>query len=89
MLWRVIWALADGHKGDGMETGVNIEATKTLAAAINIPVIASGGVATISDVEKLLEAEDCGISGVIIGRALYTGTVSLEDAIRAGKKPLN
>jgi phosphoribosylformimino-5-aminoimidazole carboxamide ribotide isomerase len=46
-------------------------------------------VATISDVEKLLEAEDCGISGVIIGRALYTGAVSLEDAIRAGKKPLN
>ena len=76
-------------KRDGMETGVNIEATKTLAAAINIPVIASGGVATISDVEKLLEAEDCGISGVIIGRALYTGAVSLEDAIRAGKKPLN
>ena len=76
-------------KRDGMETGVNIEATKTLAAAINIPVIASGGVATINDVEKLLEAENCGISGVIIGRALYTGAVSLEDAIRAGKKPLN
>ena len=76
-------------KRDGMETGVNIEATKTLAAAINIPVIASGGVADIRDVEKLMEAEDCGISGVIIGRALYTGTISLEDAIRAGKKPLN
>ena len=76
-------------KRDGMETGVNIEATKALATAINIPVIASGGVATISDVEKLLEVEDCGISGVIIGRALYTGAVSLEDAIRAGKKPLD
>ena len=76
-------------KRDGMETGANIEATKTLAAAINIPVIASGGVADIGDVEKLREIEDCGIYGVIIGRALYTGKISLEAAIRAGKKPLN
>jgi phosphoribosylformimino-5-aminoimidazole carboxamide ribotide isomerase len=72
-------------KRDGMETGVNVEATKTLAAAINIPVIASGGVASISDVQKLREIEDCGIYGVIIGRALYTGKISLEAAIRAGK----
>ncbi len=76
-------------KRDGMETGVNIEATKILATAINIPVIASGGVAAISDVRKLREIEDCGIYGVIIGRALYTGKLSLEAAIRAGKKPLN
>ncbi|OGP88654.1 MAG: 1-(5-phosphoribosyl)-5-[(5-phosphoribosylamino)methylideneamino]imidazole-4-carboxamide isomerase [Deltaproteobacteria bacterium RBG_19FT_COMBO_43_11] len=76
-------------KRDGMETGVNIEATKTLAAAINIPVIASGGVAAIGDVQRLQEIEDCGIYGVIIGRALYTGKISLEAAIRAGKKPLN
>ena len=74
---------------DGMETGVNVEATKTLAAAINIPVIASGGVATIADVKKLREAEDFGIYGVIIGRALYTGTLSLEDAIRISKEPRN
>lgn len=76
-------------KRDGMETGVNIEATKTLAAAINIPVIASGGVADIGDVERLREIEDCGIYGVVIGRALYTGKISLEAAIRAGKKPLS
>lgn len=73
-------------KRDGMETGVNIEATKALAEAVKIPVIASGGVATIADVEKLVKVEDSGICGVIIGRALYTGAISLEEAIRKSKK---
>ena len=73
-------------KRDGMETGVNIEATKSLAMAVNIPVIASGGVATIADVEKLLAVKDCDISGVIIGRALYTGAISLPEAIAKCKK---
>ncbi|MGD0021229.1 MAG: 1-(5-phosphoribosyl)-5-[(5-phosphoribosylamino)methylideneamino]imidazole-4-carboxamide isomerase [Smithellaceae bacterium] len=76
-------------KRDGMETGVNIEATKALAKAVNIPVIASGGVATIADIENLLSIKDCEIYGVIIGRALYTGAISLEEAIRIGKEPLN
>jgi phosphoribosylformimino-5-aminoimidazole carboxamide ribotide isomerase len=73
-------------KRDGMETGVNIEATCALAKELTIPVIASGGVAAIADVEKLLEVEGCGIYGVIIGRALYTGAISLEEAIRKGKR---
>ena len=73
-------------KRDGMETGVNIEATKALAMAINIPVIASGGVATIADVEKLLAVKGCDISGVIIGRALYTGAISLEEAMNKCRK---
>ena len=73
-------------KRDGMETGVNIEATKALAMAVSIPVIASGGVATIADVEKLLAVKDCDISGVIIGRALYTGAISLAEAIDKCKK---
>jgi len=73
-------------KRDGMETGVNIEATKALAIAVNIPVIASGGVATISDVEKLLDVKGCDFSGVIIGRALYTGAISLTEAIDKCKK---
>ena len=75
----------DIHR-DGMETGVNIEATKALAEAVNIPVIASGGVATIADVEKLKAVEDCGICAVIIGRALYSGAISLEEAIETGRK---
>ena len=73
-------------KRDGMETGVNIEATKALAMAVSIPVIASGGVATIADVEKLLAIKGCGISGVIIGRALYTGAISLTEAIDKCRK---
>jgi len=73
-------------KRDGMETGVNIEATKALAMAVSIPVIASGGVATIADVEKLLAVKGCDISGVIIGRALYTGAISLEEAIDKCRK---
>ena len=69
-----------------MGTGVNVEATRNLAKAISIPVIASGGVASIADVENLLAIEDCEIYGVIVGRALYTGAVSLEEAIRESKK---
>ena len=73
-------------KRDGMGTGVNIEATKALAKAVSIPVIASGGVATISDIKELLAIDDCEIYGVIIGRALYTGDISLEEAIKESKK---
>jgi len=72
-------------KRDGMETGVNIEATKALAKEVNIPVIASGGVATITDIEKLQAIKDCPIYGVIIGRALYTGAISLEEAIEKSR----
>jgi phosphoribosylformimino-5-aminoimidazole carboxamide ribotide isomerase len=72
-------------KRDGMGTGVNIEATRELARAVSIPVIASGGVAAISDIENLLAIRDCEFYGVIIGRALYSGAISLEEAIRASK----
>ena len=67
---------------DGMLTGVNAEATRALAQAISIPVIASGGVATIDDIRKLLPLVADGIEGVIIGRALYAGTVKLDEALR-------
>jgi phosphoribosylformimino-5-aminoimidazole carboxamide ribotide isomerase len=71
---------------DGMGTGINLEATKALAKAVSIPVIASGGVATIDDIKQLLAIDDCEIYGVIIGRALYTGAISLEEAIKESKK---
>jgi phosphoribosylformimino-5-aminoimidazole carboxamide ribotide isomerase len=71
---------------DGMSTGVNIEATKEMAKAVSIPVIASGGVGSMADIDNLLAIEDCEIYGVIVGRALYTGAVSLEEAIRESKK---
>jgi phosphoribosylformimino-5-aminoimidazole carboxamide ribotide isomerase len=73
-------------KRDGMGTGVNIEATKALARAVSIPVIASGGVASINDIKELLAIKECEFHGVIIGRALYTGAISLEEAIQESKK---
>lgn len=70
---------------DGMETGVNVEATCRLAEAVKIPVIASGGVASLQDVLDLMEVEKKGIFGVIIGKALYTGAIKLEEAIRVSQ----
>jgi len=72
-------------KRDGMETGVNIEATKSLAESIDIPVIASGGVSGMTDIEKIMEVEKSGVMGIIIGKALYTGAISLEEAISRTK----
>ncbi|MDR1647178.1 MAG: 1-(5-phosphoribosyl)-5-[(5-phosphoribosylamino)methylideneamino]imidazole-4-carboxamide isomerase [Zoogloeaceae bacterium] len=65
---------------DGMLTGVNVEATARLAEAISIPVIASGGLAALTDVEALCAVEDSGIVGVITGRALYDGSLDFKKA---------
>lgn len=65
---------------DGMMQGVNVEQTRALADAISIPVIASGGVSTFEDIEKLCAVAGSGISGAIIGRALYEGTIDLGTA---------
>ncbi|MDD5476018.1 MAG: 1-(5-phosphoribosyl)-5-[(5-phosphoribosylamino)methylideneamino]imidazole-4-carboxamide isomerase, partial [Syntrophales bacterium] len=66
---------------DGMQTGVNREATAGLARAVRIPVIASGGVSGIEDIKDLLSVESAGIMGVIVGKALYDGRLDLEEAI--------
>jgi phosphoribosylformimino-5-aminoimidazole carboxamide ribotide isomerase len=58
---------------DGMLSGVNIEATVKLAQALSIPVIASGGLSNIQDIERLCAVESEGVEGVICGRAIYTG----------------
>jgi phosphoribosylformimino-5-aminoimidazole carboxamide ribotide isomerase len=60
---------------DGMLQGVNVEATAKLAASISIPVIASGGVAGIGDIDNLIAAQEPNILGVVIGRALYDGRI--------------
>ncbi|WP_017668608.1 1-(5-phosphoribosyl)-5-[(5-phosphoribosylamino)methylideneamino]imidazole-4-carboxamide isomerase [Sandarakinorhabdus sp. AAP62] len=65
---------------DGMLKGVNVEATVALAAATSLPVIASGGVASIADIHALIGKH--GIEGVITGRALYDGRLDLAEAIR-------
>lgn len=58
---------------DGMLSGINIEATVKLARVLSIPVIASGGLSNMADIEALCEVEDEGIEGVICGRAIYSG----------------
>jgi len=65
---------------DGMLSGINIEATVKLAQALHIPVIASGGLSNIADIEKLCAVEDEGIEGVICGRAIYSGELDFVKA---------
>lgn len=70
---------------DGMLQGPNLEATKALAEAVSIPVIASGGVSSLKDIQNLIEIESSGITGVITGKAVYTGAINLSDAIALTK----
>jgi len=65
---------------DGTREGVNIDDTLRIARAVGIPVIASGGVATLDEIRKLLPLEKEGVEGVIVGRALYAGSFRLSDA---------
>ena len=65
---------------DGMLSGVNVDATVKLAQALRIPVIASGGIATLTDVEALCAVEFEGITGAITGRAIYEGTLDFAAA---------
>jgi phosphoribosylformimino-5-aminoimidazole carboxamide ribotide isomerase len=68
---------------DGTLQGPNYSALRELAEAIAIPVIASGGVSSVTDLLSLLALEPLGVTGVIVGRALYTGDVSLREAVNA------
>ena len=70
----------DIHR-DGMQSGPNIEATRQLAEAVSIPVVASGGVSTINDIKNLLPLASVGVQGVITGKALYSGSLDLKAAI--------
>ncbi len=65
---------------DGMLSGVNIEATVRLAQHVRIPVIASGGVTDLKDIEALCAVEDEGIEGAILGRSIYEGTLDFAQA---------
>jgi len=71
---------------DGMLQGPNIEATRALAESISIPVIASGGVSSLRDIENLISIEASGVVGVITGKAIYTGALDLRDAVELTKK---
>lgn len=66
---------------DGMLQGPNLEATRILAESISVPVIASGGVSTLKDIQNLISIESSGVIGVITGKAIYTGSLDLRAAI--------
>lgn len=67
---------------DGMLTGANLDATQALAESVRVPVIVSGGVASLTDIEESLARRQSGIAGAILGRSLYTGAVDLGAALR-------
>ena len=70
---------------DGMLTGVNVEATLQLADKSGLKIIASGGVRGMEDIQALQPLTEHGVEGVIIGKALYTGVISLKDALRVAQ----
>lgn len=70
---------------DGMMKGPNVEAIVSLAKMSGTDVIASGGVSQMSDLEELSKHKETGVSGAIVGKALYTGAIQLDEAIRAVK----
>jgi phosphoribosylformimino-5-aminoimidazole carboxamide ribotide isomerase len=70
---------------DGMLGGLNIEATVRLAAEVEIPVFASGGVGSLEDIEALCDAAADSVAGVILGRAIYEGALDLKTAIERVK----
>lgn len=74
----------DIHR-DGMQTGPNIEATRNLAESVSIPIVASGGVSTLKDIQNLLPLSTAGVVGVITGKALYAGTLDLKEALTSVK----
>jgi len=67
---------------DGTLKGPNISQSKKMLKAINIPLIVSGGISSLEDIKKLKLLEKKGLSGVIVGKALYTGRVDLEKALK-------
>ena len=71
---------------DGMLSGVNVEATAALARACGVPIIASGGVASLEDIRRVKAVESEGVQGCIIGKAIYTGAVDLKAALALAKE---
>lgn len=68
---------------DGMLKGPNVQSTREIARAVKIPVIASGGITRLRDIERFRRLERLGVRAVVIGKALYSGALDLKDAVRA------
>jgi phosphoribosylformimino-5-aminoimidazole carboxamide ribotide isomerase len=71
---------------DGALTGINIDGVGAVADAVHIPVIASGGLASVKDIELLKARKGAPIAGAILGRAIYTGAITPDEAIRAARR---
>jgi phosphoribosylformimino-5-aminoimidazole carboxamide ribotide isomerase len=80
------WAVYTDILRDGAQQGINLESTRLFARSLHIPVIASGGVSTPADLEALLPLESEGVRAVIVGRALYAGTLDLREALALTRK---
>jgi len=80
----VRWLIFTDVSRDGMGSGLNLETAVHLAQATGLHVVASGGVTGLEDIRRAYQA---GLSGVIIGRALYEGQVDLQEALRVGEPP--
>ncbi len=76
-------------KRDGMKRGPNIDAIRDLARVIEVPIITAGGISSIKDIGDISELEEDGVSGMIVGRALYDGSINLEQAIDILKKRIH
>ncbi|MBI3584518.1 MAG: 1-(5-phosphoribosyl)-5-[(5-phosphoribosylamino)methylideneamino]imidazole-4-carboxamide isomerase [Nitrospinae bacterium] len=66
---------------DGTLSGPNIDSIKSFAESVNIPIIASGGVSNINDIKNIMKLKKHGVTGVIVGKAIYSGSVNLREAI--------
>ena len=71
---------------DGAMTGVNVEGVGAVADAVSIPVIASGGVASVKDIEQLIARKGVPIAGAVLGRSLYNGAIRPAEVIAAAQK---
>lgn len=72
----------DIHR-DGTLQGPNLDALKQIAGSVDVPIIASGGISSLTDLLSILALETLGVTGVIVGKAIYTGDIQLKEAIRA------
>lgn len=66
---------------DGMMAGPNIKDAKELAESVSVPIIISGGIASLEDIQRIIPLEKVGVRGMIIGRAIYDGSINLREAI--------
>ncbi len=69
-------------KRDGMLVGPNVEGIKEFASSTDIPVIASGGISGIEDIKRVLDIEEYGVTGIIVGKAIYDGTLDFQEAVK-------